>query len=87
MTTAMKTLHVNAATNLHRCACAACVLQSIHSMLMGDNCSLLCLHGASLTDRLVGGVWHARSLRVYLTSGSPAGWPRHIRAGAQAVRA
>lgn len=36
-------------------------------MLMGDKCSLLCLHGASLTDRLVGGVWH-RGIRVYLTS-------------------
>lgn len=40
-------------------------------MLMGDKCSLLVLHGASLTDRLAGGAWHRRSSRVYLTECLP----------------
>lgn len=40
-------------------------------MLMGGKCSLLCLHGASLTDRLVGGVWHPCSSGVYLTKCLP----------------
>lgn len=38
---------------------------------MGHICPLLCLHGVSLSGRLVGGVWHSRSFRVYLTAWLP----------------
>lgn len=43
------------------------ILNGICSMLIEGIFQLFCLHGSSPSGRLVGGVWHSWSFRIYLT--------------------